>query len=103
MADKKEAAEREIQRLKLLRTALQRTLGIEETDMVEGDFSSVQCQVEELLKEPRETIIASLNELSTSIANQEARVAQEQERQARWKAENERRRHNYVPFIFELL
>jgi len=28
---------------------------------------------------------------------------EEKERQANWKIENERRRHNYVPVIFELL
>ncbi len=31
------------------------------------------------------------------------KIAQETERQTRWKLENERRRHNYVPFVFELL
>ena len=30
-------------------------------------------------------------------------IAEEQEKQAKWKTENERRRHNYVPLIFELL
>jgi ubiquitin carboxyl-terminal hydrolase L5 len=30
-------------------------------------------------------------------------VASETEKNAKWKIENERRRHNYVPFIFELL
>lgn len=28
---------------------------------------------------------------------------EEAEKQAQWKVENERRRHNYVPLIFELL
>jgi ubiquitin carboxyl-terminal hydrolase L5 len=31
------------------------------------------------------------------------KIIQETERQAKWKLENERRRHNYVPFVFELL
>lgn len=30
-------------------------------------------------------------------------IAEEDEKQQRWKTENERRRHNYVPLIFELL
>ena len=33
----------------------------------------------------------------------EASIEQETEKQARWKTENERRRHNYVPLIFDLL
>jgi len=31
------------------------------------------------------------------------KLQQEQDRQARWRIENERRKHNYVPLIFELL
>ena len=31
------------------------------------------------------------------------KIAADSDRQAKWKAENERRRHNYVPLIFELL
>lgn len=31
------------------------------------------------------------------------KVEQETEKQQKWKTENERRRHNYVPLIFELL
>ena len=74
-------------------------------DMVD-DFASldtVQKEVADIIKEGKETIEASLNELSSSIAQHEMRIAAETERQAKWKAENERRRHNYVPLIFELL
>lgn len=30
-------------------------------------------------------------------------LEEEQRRQAQWKKENDRRKHNYVPLIFELL
>ena len=30
-------------------------------------------------------------------------IMSEEDRQAKWKLENERRRHNYVPLIFDLL
>jgi hypothetical protein len=33
----------------------------------------------------------------------QAQIAEETDRLHKWKAENERRRHNYVPAIFELL
>ena len=46
---------------------------------------------------------ASLNEINQSILNQEMKIQSEIERNQRWKTENERRKHNYVPFIFELL
>lgn len=34
---------------------------------------------------------------------QDTKIATERQRQANWRSENERRRHNYVPVIFELL
>lgn len=34
---------------------------------------------------------------------QEQKIEAERQRQINWKTENERRRHNYVPVIFELL
>ncbi len=46
---------------------------------------------------------ASLDEVNQSINNQEAKIHSEVERNQRWKVENERRKHNYVPFIFEVL
>ncbi len=88
-----------------MRVALQKSLGVEPSDMIDESVSmdSVQKEVDDIIKEGKETIEASLNEISTSISNQEMRIAAETERQAKWKAENERRRHNYVPLIFELL
>ena len=34
---------------------------------------------------------------------QETKIQAERARQENWRAENERRRHNYVPVIFEVL
>ena len=48
-------------------------------------------------------------EEATAAGNQELintltlKIEQENEKQQKWKTENERRRHNYVPLIFELL
>ena len=68
-----------------------------------ASLDAVQTEVADIIKEGKETIEASLSELGSSIAQHEMRIAAETERQAKWKAENERRRHNYVPLIFELL
>ena len=38
-----------------------------------------------------------------SLGVQDSKIEAEKLRQANWRAENERRRHNYVPVIFELL
>lgn len=39
----------------------------------------------------------------TSVELQKTKVIEEKTRQTNWKLENQRRRHNYVPVIFELL
>jgi ubiquitin carboxyl-terminal hydrolase L5 len=100
--DKRELAEKECFRLKLIRKYIHKQLGIE-TDESMDDFSSVQNEIEELSKQNTETMQAYLNEIEQSINNQEIRIQTEIERDHKWKVENERRKHNYVPFIFELL
>jgi ubiquitin carboxyl-terminal hydrolase L5 len=44
-----------------------------------------------------------LADVTFDYENVGAQIQEEAERLAKWKAENERRRHNYVPAIFELL
>lgn len=93
VADKREQAEKELARLHLLRAALNR----EVTDLP-------QSVCDELATLPSEDAVqARLVEVAEEIGNVEARVASEAERQNRWRLENERRRHNYVPLVFELL
>ena len=45
----------------------------------------------------------TLADVTFDFENIGVQIAEEIDRQAKWKAENERRRHNYVPAIFELL
>ena len=42
-------------------------------------------------------------QLTDKIEMLNEKIRDETERQAKWKKENESRRHNYVPLIFELL
>jgi ubiquitin carboxyl-terminal hydrolase L5 len=37
------------------------------------------------------------------MASNSAKISEESQRRQKWKAENERRRHNYIPMIFEVL
>jgi len=104
VADKKEQAEAEIERLRLIRNALENVLGAPPTDNLgEADFSSVQEELERLMTQSPDEQAMALADIADRIGACEARIAQEQDRQTRWKAENERRRHNYVPLLFELL
>jgi len=68
-----------------------------------GEFKTVEKEILELVPLAKETLEASLAEMMTSIELQKTKIVEEKERQANWKSENERRRHNYVPVIFELL
>jgi ubiquitin carboxyl-terminal hydrolase L5 len=60
----------------------------------------VQDKKEQALKELAQAESAGDQVL---ISELKLRIEQETEKQQRWKTENERRRHNYVPLIFELL
>ena len=46
---------------------------------------------------------ASQAQIQGQIGTLQEKIQEETEKQAKWKKENERRRHNYVPLIFELL
>lgn len=50
-----------------------------------------------------EALQNSLAQIHHELETLEMRSAEEKTRRAEWKLENERRRHNYVPLLFELL
>jgi len=53
--------------------------------------------------EEREEIVASITDLTDKIEQLLGYVANEEAKFANWKTENIRRRHNYIPFLFNLL
>ena len=46
---------------------------------------------------------SGLDDSSDEVAALLAELAGEEEKRARWKVENERRQHNYLPFCMELI
>ena len=50
-----------------------------------------------------ESLKGHLDTISSEIIEIQNALEAETEKQNKWKTENERRRHNYVPLIFELL
>ena len=61
--------------------------------LVQDKKEQAQKQLEEATAAGNQDLIQTLN----------LKIEQENEKQQKWKTENERRRHNYVPLIFELL
>ena len=109
VGDKIVQMEKEAERLGQLQTWITKKLAGELAENVAagtgdlGEFKQVSKEISELVPLAKETLEASLAEMMTSIELQKTKVAEEKQRQINWKLENQRRRHNYVPVIFELL
>ena len=109
VGDKIVQMEKEAERLGQLQTWITKKLAGELAENVAagtgdlGEFKQVSKEIAELVPLAKETLEASLAEMMTSIELQKTKVAEEKQRQINWKLENQRRRHNYVPVIFELL
>jgi ubiquitin carboxyl-terminal hydrolase L5 len=55
------------------------------------------------LPESEEEMVAHQAQLSAELADLETQLEMERAKQAQWKEENARRRHNYIPFIYHML
>lgn len=55
------------------------------------------------LPESKEDLQNLLERISTEISNYQQDVSEEEAKFQRWKVENVRRKHNYIPFIFNVL
>ena len=79
---------------------LQKKLAGEAT---EGDFGLIKDHLEVYADLGADQLAATLADVTFDFENTAAQIAEEKERLAKWKAENDRRRHNYFPAMFELL
>lgn len=59
--------------------------------------------MEDDLPKDAEALGSKLQEIQDEVARLELVIAQEEAKFAQWKAENIRRKHNYVPFLLNLL
>jgi len=67
----------------------------------QGRFAGIELN--HLLSLSPADLQQNVDNISTSLHMVSDRASEEKERRAKWKLENQRRRHNYVPLIFELL
>lgn len=90
--DKRDQANKELDNLQLWHRHLQG----EQVD---------QAMLSEEQKQPlsEEQKQAKAVEVSSLVEIAQAQLKEEQEKNDKWKSENQRRKHNYVPLIFELL
>jgi len=101
VGDKLQQMQAEQEKLKLLETWITKKLAGETPDA--EAFKSVEKEIGELASQTNDALAASLDQTKTSFELLGTKIADEQEHQANWKSENERRRHNYVPAIFAIL
>lgn len=66
-------------------------------------FNLMAIMQDKLLRYRKELAILTEANDAAGIADLQMRIAQEEQQRTQWKKENIRRRHNYLPFIVELL
>jgi len=93
VGNKRQIYEKRLEQQELYKAALEAKIGGAEAMEVEGmDLTGTPEELQQKL----DTCIALIDELNMQIAEEHAKFAS-------WKEENIRRRHNYVPFLFNLL
>ena len=68
-----------------------------------GEYAIAVDEIKNLAALEVDQLSAYEEQVKESQSAIEVKIADEKVRRGKWKAENERRRHNYVPLIFELL
>lgn len=93
VGNKKELYEKKLEQQELYKAALEAKIaGVEAMDVEGMDLAGTPEELQQKL----DTCNALMDELSMQIAEEDSKFAS-------WKEENIRRRHNYVPFLFNLL
>lgn len=92
--DKRDAARAKVERLTLLKSFLSGE---------DKDFTKVQGEVESLRGIDEERKQQRIAEIEGELSQVQVELEEEEKRNETWKTENQRRRHNYVPLILEVL
>ncbi|KAL2631351.1 hypothetical protein R1flu_016037 [Riccia fluitans] len=97
--NRKDIYNQELAELEAKRTELYSKL--EEAQVKGGDAMDVDS--DDKHKSPLEQVRTALMEVESEIASISDRIAMEDEKFKKWKTENTRRKHNYIPFLFNFL
>lgn len=71
--------------------------------MTKAQEGSIKFNLMAVTQDKRIGLRAQLDKGGDEMETAQLLLAQEEEKRAQWKKENERRRHNYVPFCVQLL
>jgi ubiquitin carboxyl-terminal hydrolase L5 len=96
--DKKEIAETQIKICRIALTESARRLGLS-ADVVASEFSEYIKDV----PTEKDKLEIYYKDMQAEVMKAEIMLAQEEEKRKRWHDENVRRKHNYIPFIYEML
>ena len=103
VADPRERAEREKSKLRAVGSHLRKALGVAAPGEEEKEAGVLSEEEVAALPSDSEGMQKRLAELDEETAELDAVIAIQNEKREKWRVENNRRRHNYVPFIFETL
>jgi ubiquitin carboxyl-terminal hydrolase L5 len=77
-------------------------------DVYTAELGELEKRREQILQEMKESsdtesLNSSLSEVTSDIETLTEKIIMEEEKFKKWKTENIRRKHNYIPFVFNLL
>eukprot|EP00826_Nyctotherus_ovalis_P036241 TRINITY_DN3199_c0_g7_i2.p1 TRINITY_DN3199_c0_g7~~TRINITY_DN3199_c0_g7_i2.p1 ORF type:complete len:242 (+),score=104.75 TRINITY_DN3199_c0_g7_i2:579-1304(+) len=103
VGDREEVLGRAIEKDRVLKAEVGKRLGVGLGEEVkEEELARYKGEVDTLPKDPAE-MNSLLQTLEVKINENTQMLEYEKEKRKKWILENQRRRHNYLPFIFELL